>query len=112
MSVTYKTGPYKGIPDDVLKRVRSAVDVLHDVQQRMLEARDFGRDYGDAGRYEAEVIQNRQRDVDWALGVLNGFRVVASKKGIRPETVICSLGGEPDLTPSEVAHSYIIGMGG
>jgi hypothetical protein len=82
------------IPDQVLRQLRGAVDRLHEIGERIAEARTLSTRFGGNGRYVDDVLDNRRTDIESARNVLAKFRSLAPQNNIDAEQVIAGLGGE------------------
>ncbi|WP_109479107.1 hypothetical protein [Paraburkholderia sp. C35] len=95
------------VPDRLRKNVEFALETLRGIADGIEAAKSLEQRIGGNGRYQADALRNRQKDIDRAHEILADFRELAPKNGIDPEAFIASLGGEPDLTPSPEAAEWL-----
>jgi hypothetical protein len=95
------------VPDGVRRAVEGALETLRGIKSGIDDAAALEQKIGGNGRYQADALRNRQTDIERAQETLAEFRKHAPDNGIDPEAFIASLGGEPDLTPSEAAAEWL-----
>ena len=99
--------PAEEIPEAVRKRVSGALDSLREVARAIADAKSLEDRVGQAGRYQADTLENRKGNIESAQEVLRKFRELAAGKGIDAQAFIDGLGGVPDLTPSKEAQEWL-----
>ena len=96
------------IPGRVVANVRAALATLHGIARHVEGARsELDGRLGGGGRYEADVLTNRARDIAWCNRPLAQFREFAPRNGVDAEAELTALGGVPDLTPSPAAAEWL-----
>jgi hypothetical protein len=95
------------VPDGVRRAVEGALETLRGIKSGIDDAAALEQKIGGNGRYQADALRNRQADIERAQGTLAEFRQHAPDNGVDAEAFIASLGGEPDLTPSEAAAEWL-----
>src|SRR5690606_8209696 len=96
------------VPEHVLAAVRRALERLREIRRAVDDAA-AGLDgkIGGGGRYEADALTNRAKDIDVAMKIINEFRRHAPDNGVDAEKVLSELGGLPDLAPSPQAERWL-----
>lgn len=96
------------VPEHVLAAVRRALERLREIRRAVDDAA-AGLDgkIGGGGRYEADALTNRAKDIDAAMKIINEFRRHAPDNGVDAEKVLSELGGLPDLAPSPQAERWL-----
>ena len=96
------------IPGRVVANVWAALATLHGIAIQVAGARsELDGRLGGGGRYEADVLINRARDIEWANRTLTLFREFAPRNQVDAEAELTALGGVPDLTPSAAAAEWL-----
>jgi hypothetical protein len=101
--------PANEVPEPIMNRLKGAIEELHDVKGHIDRVRESidGPAAGGGGRYEADVLRNRDSDIHGALAFINKFRAASAANGTDAEAVLKKLGGIPDLAPSDKARGWM-----
>ncbi|MCM3609156.1 hypothetical protein M4D49_27100 [Cupriavidus pauculus] len=105
--LTTEAAALPGVPEAVAARVRFALDRLREIKLGVDRAAELERKVGMAGRYQADTLQNRGKDIESAQSILAEFRSLAPRNGVDAEAFIAIEGGVPDLTPSPEAQAWL-----
>lgn len=96
------------VPEWVLTKLKASLQLLQEIRKGVdntITALD--ERMGGKGRYEADALQNRQRDISTAMATVHEFRVMAERNNVDAAAVLQELGGVPDFTPSERARAWM-----
>lgn len=95
------------VPQSILDRIAFSLERLREIREGIDRAADLEKQFGMAGRYQADAFTNRKADIESAQRWLAEFRVLAKQNEVDGDALIASLGGEPDLTPSKEAQAWL-----
>jgi hypothetical protein len=89
------------VPPTVRWRLRRALQSLREIAQEVQRASELEGRVGCCGRYQADVLNNRDDELRQARHAISTFRSRAAAHGIDAQAVLRALGGlvEPVLSP-------------